>query len=316
MTSARHGRRIPRAYRRTFVVLGIAITTGLYLPVRTAVYAQSGPDFFDDFVAKFMNLNSLNIESTTRQVYDIISCEPVGPGVLIEGSFTYTANASLFVEESWLDPSQFPDFHTRRAYTSGGWHQYFDMASGTASLKAGGDYQQSGLVLPNPILAMTQFATPVTDANAGHQPTFIESKAALQSVAEPNWTLINEAGQALYKGEFPGGTYAGHQYIHIAYFSTAAEPRLIRVDRVATNGVLLTRTRFDSYRKVAGSGMWPGLVIFQVFDDGNGETAGTLEMQINTIEINDPANETPEIFDVDLTLAQRIWLEDANCFLE
>jgi hypothetical protein len=115
--------------------------------------------------------------------------------------------------------------------------------------------------------------------------------------------------------EIPGGTMGGGAYAYRVYFGTDSTGLPSRLDWVRPDGQVLFSARIPAYQTVSAQGHkvhLPKTVQYLAYKDGEVviEMTGTTELQ----QINEEM--PPEVFTIDLALAETVWDNDAKLFVK
>ena len=194
--------------------------------------------------------------------------------VPIEGSLVYSADGEMWRLDSFMDPVRYPGMDTSLLY-DGQLFAYFEAGVGVLATQADANPKVWGMMLPNPAFEAVQFLFPMTDENAHRQPRLVDVQAlaaetTLQSIV---WGTGIVDDVVLDLAEFPGGVYDGTSYTFHVYTKPGVHSRPLVIDRVDSDGALLTRTRLSIYETIplgGGVSVWPRTIAWQVFDPLDG----------------------------------------------
>jgi hypothetical protein len=260
---------------------------------------------------------SANVSYFVSPLADV--CEEGGgiTGLPITGRYSYSASGGMWRSRSYMDHESLNYLRTEVAY-DGAAHHYHMLDPDILSITLGDDDRSMGLVLPNPLLNATQFLIPVSDDNAHHDPTLSEIKAVANAVdySSVTWTLDPASQGALEYADLPGDTHEGHAYIHRVYAPVGERDRPVRIDRIATNGAVLTRTLLSEYVDFGDDLILPTRFDFTLYDSASRAPAAQIVFDIDECSINSAATGalTATDFQIPWTEAERVWLNDLEVY--
>lgn len=173
-------------------------------------------------------------------------------------------------------------------------------------------------VLPNPMLALVQFRYPLTDRNERFRLRFkdLQSDQTPETFWRVTWQRVHlrPEGPSM-RAIFPGGTYLGTAYQHYVYTAPDDRRKILRIDRVAPGGRLLSSTRFSAYVDIVGQDgrktLWPTHVTMIGYNP-SGVEAVRIDYFVYDIRVDKPLD--PSVFAVDHTRAERIWNDNLQDF--
>lgn len=275
-----------------------------------------------DFVLQFQTLDSVHIHaSVDLRILDNngVDLGPAGEGEVIEGAFSYWASGEKYRIDSHMDPDLYPGMMTSIAFDG----ENFQMLLGDSQILAvsSQDTDRAAMMLPNPIAEMLQFLYPLTDENLTKRVRLKDiqtNDTLIAQTANVAW-MPHEQGvlavEHLERAIFPGGTYAGIEYEHHVYVQPGKRHRPIRIERVAHDGMVLTRTHLSHYDAVQfGEGVahWPRHIVLEGYNP-NAERAGYATFIILNLKLNEPIDDS--IFTLDRE-GKKVWDEDALQYID
>lgn len=261
-----------------------------------------------DLFQRVTQLESLGLTASVQfrpiQPEHAESCCPlqVQAGEVIEGSFSYMADGIMWRMDSFLDPAQYPQMNTTILY-NGAHFAYQANNAGVLSIKTGAPPSVWGMMLMNPAFEIIQFLLPLNDDNEGRQPQLVEAKAAAAAAltGSVHWETVTFEGKSFERAEFPGAVYHDVAYTHRLYTLPGQRDRPRVIDRVDTEGRVITRTRFSGYEDViVPSGApwaWPKSVLWQAFHPGDSSLVLEVAMTLDWIVFNQPEAFAAGVFD-------------------
>lgn len=263
----------------------------------------------------------IGVELTASTAVLIHHASPDDPAELqqakghpVLGQVSYWAAGSRYRYVSCTDPLRLPGLNSDVAY-DGEKYQLL-LSDGTLSVSP----TDSPAILPgvpNPIFEFLQFRYPVTDANYGVQIrlTDVQADSVPESFWNVSWTNApqthSDAPVSCRYADFPGGVCQGQAYIFRVYVSPASELRPCRIERVGSDGRLLSSADFSGYKTwgpASSSLVFPqSIVLFGYLPD---QTPGVeVVIEVNAISVNPDTQVST--FQINPTKAVRVW-DDLN----
>lgn len=322
-------------HRRTVSSLLAAplVLTGLFL-VGTGVAGfptSAGPG---DAVRTLRDADSLSVEATLQFIsFDARTHDTAtADGYPSFGTYSYRALDSAWYAKSMLDPSRFVGMDNEVAFD--GEVTFVARSSGSeVSVSHAGEPRSLGMTLPNPLFALASWAIPVGDRNLDAAVKLSDLRSlddAVLSLPDTAWTSMS-VGTTVYEvARVRGDVLYGVPYTHeiVVPLGQRAEP--CRIDRVGTNGQLITRFEFESWQPVdanepavgteqgadqasSPSVRLPRVIRLSEYSTTNGQPVHTAVFFMESIRVN------PALDAADLTIAipthQVVWNSDLEEFV-
>jgi len=204
------------------------------------------------------------------------------------GRFEFLACGDRYRVQSHADPA-YPGALSSAAYDG---HEFQIRMGDDLGVIQGADVDTALPGFPHPLLQLLQFRYPVTDATYAEEVRLkdVAGDAAPASFWEVSWTEVEADGVPLEQAVFAGGDYEGHAYVHRVLTPRGERNRPCRIDRVATDGQVLTSARFSDYRPAdqgPASAAWPRRVVLEAFN-AEGQLAARLSYEITMLAIDLP----------------------------
>lgn len=272
-----------------------------------------------DLFGQFQSISSLSFSASfVIEIADLDTrseCGVIGPpGQPIPGQLDYWSAAERYRVSSYVDPARFPGMQTDVAYDG----RRFQLlrSDGTLSYSEH-DHGTLLPVLSNPLLALLTFRYPLTDENYQFELRLkdVQSDQPPKGFFDVEWVNVEEGGRTLERAEFPGGTYEGRTYVHYVYALPGHRNAPVRIERVTTDGVVMTSAEFSDYCQVDsrnGPTCWPRQVVLRAMDS-DGSEAVRITYEIDTLQVDAPIPD--EVFVIDPQAAARIWDDDRREFV-
>ena len=173
-------------------------------------------------------------------------------------------------------------------------------------------------VVPNPLLELLQFMHPLTDANQYLRTRMVDVQkdSPPESFWRARWQPVRQQGvSGLERAVFPGGTYLSDVYEYNVYARPGQHDRPVRIDRVTTEGRLLSSSRFDAWVDVPGRGgkvtSWP-FHVTMIGYDRRGTEAVRVDYFLYDVAVD--RSYSSDIFRVQPAKAKRIWKDNEQRF--
>lgn len=283
-----------------------------------ATFAQDGSLGLADILEQFQSVSSLHFAASADATLltSAVCCVDIEVNTAIEGTMEYWAAGDMYRLKSYMDPAKYPGMDSQVAYD--GQHFQLLLNSGSLLTFSAQDNASVVMMLPNPLLALLQFRYPLTDANAQFR---LRLKDVINDVTPDefwnvNWVIVEEAGRVFERAEFPGGTYEGQPYVHHVFVEPGTQNKLVRIDRVSSEGAVLTSAEFSHYVRIdtpTGPTFWPKSVILTTFDV-QGNPVAKMSFVITELSLN--AAIPQEIFTISTVGVQTIWDDDLQMFVQ
>jgi len=292
------------------IALGRSANGGADQPDLSALFAQ-----FQSISSLFFSASvvlDLDDPFVTRCECELIEVDCAGQPIF--GQLDHWSAADRYRVSSYVEPDRFPGMQTDVAYDG----RRFQLlrSDGTLSYSE----HDSAILLPlvpNPLLALLTFRYPLTDENYQFELRLkdVQRDRPPPGFFDVEWVSIDEGGRTLERAEFPGGTYEGRTYVHYVYALPGHRNAPVRIERVTTDGIVMTSTEFTNYVQVDtpnGPTYWPLQVVLRALDS-DGSDVVKIAYQIDTIEVDAPIPD--EVLVIDPQAAARIWDDDRQEFV-
>lgn len=302
-----------------FVVVGFGRSPH-FIPISQPATVATNQPQLSDLFNQFQSISSLSfsaavvLEVSSGVVIDC--CEAIAntAGQSIFGQLDYWAANDRYRVISYVDPVAFPGMASEVAYDG----KRFQLlrSDGTLSYSSH-DHATLLPVLLNPLLELVKFRYPLTDESYQFELRLkdVQLDRAPSGFFNVQWVKVYRAGQALERAEFPGGTYEGRAYVHHVYTLPGHRNMPVRIERVTTDGVVMTSAEFSDYCQVdaaKGPTYWPRQVVLRAMDS-EGSDAVKITYRIDALQVDAPIPD--EVFVIDPQAAARIWDDDRQEFV-
>lgn len=287
------------------------------------------PSFADDtgglanLVRQVKTIESIHIRaSVDMRIFDSDGKDigPSGNGVVVEGTYELWMSGEKYRVDSFMDPAMYPGMSTILAYDG----DQFQMLMGDSGILtvSSQDTDVAAMTLPNPIVEMLPFLSPLDDQSAVRRVRLKDLSSetrSVDSIARAGWEPIEQGYMAVERLErtvLPGGVYRGIAYDHYVYATPGKRDRPIRIDRVMPDGKIWTSTEFSHYFEiVTDKGLvtyWPRHIEFKGYNSV-GELGGQMSYAIIDLELNQPIDKMVYTLDRKNLL---VWDEDEERYIE
>lgn len=247
----------------------------------------------DDLYDQYADLNQATVEASVQAyIFDQASEGEFGVKKLMSGSFDYYVDNSQYRINSHMDPNDYPGMNTDIAF-DGTDFQYFERETGVLHITGGEPADGGSVTLPNPLFAPVEFLIPIheDDPPGPIHIDDVRNATANASASGVTWTPVQLDGRSYERAVFPGSVYYGQDYDYHVLVYNGERHRPRRIERVADDGTVLSRTTLEHYKRIVQSDgtvtYWPQQVKMEAFDPVTNDAFGEKTFQIHTLKINE-----------------------------
>jgi len=296
----------------TWKVVGVVAVASACLTPRLSAQ-QTVPAAHTALLAQFAALHSLSLQAdVTLTLHQEIPDSGIPVGVPITGVFEYSANGDRWRRRSSLDETLFPGMNTVAAY-DGTAYSYEMLDQGVVSVSFSGANRTTGMTLPNPILELGRFCSPVVGESMELRLASVRS-GANNPTAPINVEQTNDGSTRV---TCTGGDIGNLETTFTLTYDS--NDLLRRIEQTLINSdIPLAVIVCDNYQPCATESgfvmLWPRSVTFLGTDPATGQPGATIEMSLNQISIEEnTADES--IYSPNWNGFSHVWLDDPEVFI-
>ncbi|MBL9148834.1 MAG: hypothetical protein JNM94_09100 [Phycisphaerae bacterium] len=296
------------------------VLTGLAL-VGTGVAGSSEANGPGSVTRSLRDVSSLVVEATVQ----FVSVDPRthdtarADGFPTLGFFSYTSVDNAWHVRSYLDSDRFVGMNTEVAF-DGTQRLVSRSGDNQFSVTDAGEPRSIGMALPNPLFALASWAMPVNDTNLDRAVKLSDLRSltdAQLSIPASAWTRRVVDTVDCEVATVRGDVVYGIPYHHELVVAAGQRDRLLRIDRVSDDGVVLSRAEFDNWEPVDGAKAntslaaqatettlrLPRVVRLSEYRPMDGMLLHTITFQLNMLAVNGPVND------------RQLWVDQAQAKL-